>query len=142
MTVKQRALAENVATFTCVEFVDGIKWHRTIDTFCCSCKPEGPEQDGEGMGCQKPHEIHQEQMPVLAVGVRWSGATLPGESLAGRALRGCCLIAGWAWASSVAWKQKGHEQPGLDEHGQECRGRIILLSSLVIRLSVLRPSTQ
>lgn len=43
------------------------------------------------MGCQKPYEIHQEQMPVLAVGVRWSGAPLPGEELGGEGSKGMLL---------------------------------------------------
>lgn len=81
MTVKQRTLAENVTTFTFTEFAHGIKWHRTVDTFCYSCKPEGPGQDGGGVGCQEPHEIHQEQMPVLALGMTWSGTTPAGGQL-------------------------------------------------------------
>lgn len=87
-------LAENVTTFT--ECADGIKCHRTVDTFCCGCKPEGPGQDGEGTGCQKPHEIHQEQMPILALGVTWSGTTPPGGQLDREGPKECCLIAGWA----------------------------------------------
>lgn len=83
MAAKQRALAENATTFTFTEFADGIKWHRTVDTFCCSYKPEGPGQDGKGVDCQKPHKIHQEQMPVLPLGMTWSG-TLPPEGQLGR----------------------------------------------------------
>lgn len=79
MTDKQRTLAENVTTFTFTEFAEGIKWHRTVDNFCYICKPDGPGQDGKGMGCQEPYEIHQEQMPVLALGMTWSGTTPGGE---------------------------------------------------------------
>lgn len=142
ITVKQRALAENATTFTFTEFADGIEWHRYFDTFCCSCKPEGPGQDGEGMDCRKPHEIHQEQMPVLPLGRHSLGPHYLGGSLTGKTLRGCCFLAGWAWASSVARKQNTKSSQGWTSMVRRSRGMLILLSSRVIRLSVLWPSSQ
>lgn len=67
------------------------------------------------------------------------GTSHLGGTLAEKALRGCCLMAGCAWASSMAWKQNVKTSQGWTGMVRRCRGMIIPLSSWVIRLSVLWP---